>query len=143
METQNAEMTVFFPEIGSKQSPASRSNPAEKLNNRKVGSLTVQRPLGRYEAPTVTRAELKRRNHSDMPVKTRLATRKSMTLNPGGANEYGAVNSPPLVDPSVLFLTSPYPITVATHGSLGWALATLVIIVFLAATLMVGIAISV
>jgi hypothetical protein len=143
VETQNAEMAVYFPELSPEQSSASSFDPAEKWNNRIVGSATVQRPLGRYEDPTVTRAELKRRNHSDMPVKTRLAARKRMTLNPGAGNEYRAVNSPPLADPSLLFLTSPYPITVATHGSLGWALATLVIIVFLAAMLMVGIAISV
>jgi hypothetical protein len=66
-----------------------------------------------------------------------------MRLNPGAADEDEAADSPRLADLSPLFLMSPDPITVASHGSLGWALATLVIIVFLTAMLMVGIAISV
>jgi hypothetical protein len=66
-----------------------------------------------------------------------------MTLNPGAVDEDGAVNSPPAVDIAPFFLVGPYPITVATHGSVGWALATLAIIGFLTAMLMVAIAISV
>src|SRR5215469_12917435 len=130
-------MTGYFPEIGPEQTPASRFCPAEKLNNRIVGSPTVQRPLGFYAAPTVTRAEFNRRNHHAVQARTRFPTRKRMRLNPSAADEDEA-NSPRLADISPLFLTSPYPITVATHGSLGWALATLVIIVFLAAMLMVS-----
>jgi len=143
VETQNAQMTGYFPEIGPEQTPASRFCPAEKLNNRIVGSPTVQRPLGFYAAPTVTRAELNRRNHHAVQARTRFPTRKSVMLNPSAAEEAKAVDSSPLADISPLFLMGPYPITVATHGSLGWALATLVMIVFLAAMLMVGIAISV
>ena len=70
METQNAEMTVYFPEISPEQSPVSRFAPAEKLNNRIVGSPTVQRPLGFYAAPTVTRAELNRQNHHGVQART-------------------------------------------------------------------------
>jgi hypothetical protein len=143
VETQYAQMTVFFPEMSPEKSPASRFAPAEKLNNRIVGSPTVQRPFGCYAAPTVTRAELNRRNHQAVQARTRFPTRKRMRLNPGAADADEAVDSPRLADISPLFLMSPYPITVATHGSLGWALVTLVIIVFLAAMLMVGIAISV
>ena len=114
METQNAEVTVYFTETTAEKEPTSR----------------FSRP-----------AQLERRSHGDRPVKTRLATPKRMTLNPGAADEDKAVNSPPSVDIAPFFLVGPYPN--ATHGSVGWALATLAIIGFLTAMLMVAIAISV
>jgi hypothetical protein len=131
METQNSEATLYFPAR------------TETLNNRVVRSPSAHRRFGCKEVPAVTRAELKRRNHGDMPGKKRLATRKRTPLNPGAADEDKGVDSPPLVYMSALFLMSPYPVTAATHGSIGWALATLAIVIVLTAMLMVGIAISV
>src|SRR5262249_41936032 len=104
---------------------ASRSLAMETQNGEVTGYFTSKtdekEPTSRYSRP----AQLERRNHGDMPVKTRLGTPKRMTLNPGAADEDGAVNSPPAVDIAPFFLVGPYPITVATHGSVGWALATL------------------
>ncbi len=145
METQNTEGMGYFPETETttERSLSSRSTPPEKLNKGVSGWPAVQRQLGSDEFTAVTRAERKRCTYHGLPLKTRSSTRKRTTLNPSAVDEDGAVDSPPSVDISPLFLMSPYPITVATHGSIGWAVATLAIIVFLTAMLMVAIAISV
>ncbi len=143
METQNTEATVHLLETTAEKALQLGSAAVEKLNNG-VGWAAVHRSLGSDEVPKVIGAELNADIDRDLLARMRDLTRKRMTLQPAITDEEVA-DYQALAENFENFRQRPRQGTreSSPRGSVAWPVATLAILVFLTAMLILGIAISV
>ena len=146
METQNSEVTVQFPETNAEKALQLGWAPVEKLNNEVVGWRPADRRLGCDEVPAEIRAGLNFDTDRYLLARMRDLTRKRMILQPGITD--GEVADCPALAENFENLAQwvsarPETLESPSRTSVAWLVATLAILGFLTAMLIVGIAISV
>jgi hypothetical protein len=146
MEMQNTEVTIDLPERTAEKALQLGSGPLEKLNYEVAGWPAADRRLGSDEVPGVIRAELNADIDRDLLARMRDLTPKGMTLQPAITEE--EVDDYPALMENVENFTHRVSARRGTlespsRTSVAWVVASLAILGFLTAMLIVAIAISV